>query len=158
MWSTVQYGAERSGFALKPIAVAAFDHGLHYHSFRLQAKMSGFTMHSRTCGLGSVDKLRQHSFVSALQPHRLAVQRKSLSVKASVVAQPASVDVKTFDGSSSGSQDLSLRVAGRGTAKGLVHRYLVTVRQNARAVGSRACRTHNTVCFLQKLYASLSAL
>lgn len=107
-------------------------------------------MHSRTCGLGSVDKLRQQSFVSALQPHRLAVQRKSLSVKASVVAHPATVDVKTFDGSSSGSQDLSLRVAGRKTAKGLVHRYLVTVRQNARAVGSRACSTFKTTLQLTK--------
>lgn len=112
--------------------------------------MSGFAVHNHTCGLGSVGKLRQHSFVSALQPHRLAVQRKSLSVKASVVAQPANVDVKTFDGSSSGSQDLSLRVAGRGTAKGLVHRYLVTVRQNARAVGSQADSTYKTTLQLAK--------
>ena len=95
-------------------------------------------MHSHTCGLGSIDKLRQHSFTPALQPHRLVVQRRSLSIRASLVAQPASVDVKKFDGSSSGSQDLALRVAGYDTAKGLVHRYLVTVRQNARAVGSRA--------------------
>ena len=113
--------------------------------------MSGFAIHSRSCALGSVDKLRHHSLVSALQPHRLAVQRKSLSIKASVVAQPVSVDVKSFDGSSSGSQDLSLRVAGRGTAKGLVHRYLVTVRQNARAVGSQACSTYQTTLHLTKI-------
>lgn len=101
-------------------------------------------MHSHTCGLGSVDNLRQHSFTRDLQVHRLVVQRRSLSIKASLVAQPASVDAKKFDGSSSGSQDLSLRVAGYDTAKGLVHRYLVTVRQNARAVSDRAfmpCKT-----------------
>ena len=108
-------------------------------------------MHSRTCGLGSVDKLRQNSFIPALQPHRLVVQRRSLSVKASIVAQPASVDVKTFDGSSSGSENLALRVAGRDTAKGLVHRYLVTVRQNARAVGSRAFSTCKTMVQLAKV-------
>lgn len=130
--------------------MAAFDQRLHWRRLRLHPTMSGFAMHSGTCGLGSVDKLRQHSFVSALQPHRLPVQRKSLCVKASVVAQPASVEVKTFNGSSSGSQDLSLRVAGRGTAKGLVHRYLVTVRQNARAVCSRACSTCNSTLQLAK--------
>ena len=101
--------------------------------------MTGFAMHSHTCGLGSVGTLRKQSFATAFQPRRLLVQRRSSTIRASVVAQPAAVDVKTFDGSSSGSQDLSLRVAGRDTAKGLVHRYLVTVRQNARAVGRRIC-------------------
>ena len=104
----------------------------------VQPSMSGFVMHSHSCGLGSVDRIRQHSFAPALQQHRLVAHRRSLATRASVVAQPASVDVKTFDGSSSGSQDLSLKVAGRDTAKGLVHRYLVTVRQNARAVGIQA--------------------
>ncbi len=97
--------------------------------------MSGFTLHSHSCGVGSVQHLRQHSFASALQPHRLVARRRCLSVKAAIVAEPASIEVKSFDGSSSGSQDLALKVAARNTAKGLVHRYLVTVRQNARAVG-----------------------
>ncbi len=100
--------------------------------------MSGFALHSQTCGLGSVQHLRHHQFSSALQPHRLVARRRSLATRAAIVAKPASIDIKTFDGSSSGSQDLALKVAARDTAKGLVHRYLVTVRQNARAVWLRA--------------------
>ena len=96
--------------------------------------MASFGVHAHSCSLGSVSHLRHHAFASALQPHRLVARRSSFTCKAAIVAKPASIDVKTFDGSSSGSQDLALKVAARNTAKGLVHRYLVTVRQNARAV------------------------
>jgi large subunit ribosomal protein L4 len=60
--------------------------------------------------------------------------RQQLAVKASVMAEPATIDVKNLDGSSAGSAALSLRVADNETSKGLVHRYLVLVRQNARRV------------------------
>lgn len=52
--------------------------------------------------------------------------------KASVVAEPASLDVKSVDGKSAGTAALSLRVADPDTSKGLVHRYVVMVRQNMR--------------------------
>ncbi|KAG7674223.1 hypothetical protein Ndes2526B_g03974 [Nannochloris sp. 'desiccata'] len=48
------------------------------------------------------------------------------------MAEPATIDVKNLDGSSAGSAALSLRIADNETSKGLVHRYLVMVRQNAR--------------------------
>ena len=96
--------------------------------------MAGIALLGHRCEIGSVQHLRQQQFTSVLQPHRLVAQRRSLTTRASRVAKPASIEVKTFDGSSSGSQKLALKVAGHDTAKGLVHRYLVTVRQNARAV------------------------
>lgn len=95
--------------------------------------------HSQKCMLGSVTHLRQHSFASALQPHRLVARRAAVTTTSSVQARPASIELKTFDGSSSGTQELALQVAGRDSAKGLVHRYLVTVRQNARAVRECCC-------------------
>ncbi len=52
----------------------------------------------------------------------------------SAVAAPAELTVKSFDGESAGTEQLALKVADRSTANGLVHRYLVTVRQNNRAV------------------------
>ncbi|WIA30679.1 hypothetical protein OEZ86_000751 [Tetradesmus obliquus] len=51
---------------------------------------------------------------------------------AAVAAKPVDVPVKSADGASVGSEQLSLRVAPTDTAKGLVHRYLVYVQQNAR--------------------------
>lgn len=95
---------------------------------------SALACHGRQCNLGSVNHLKQHSFASALQPHRLVARRSTVTVRASVQARPASIEFKTFDGTSSGTQELALQVAGQKSAKGLVHRYLVTVRQNARAV------------------------
>lgn len=62
--------------------------------------------------------------------------RRAMSTvtKASVVAEPARLDVKSVDGKSSGTAALSLRVADPDTSKGLVHRYIVMVRQNMRQV------------------------
>jgi len=55
---------------------------------------------------------------------------------AAVAAPPASLDVKSFkDGSSAGAPaTLSLAVAEEDTAGAVVHRYVVMLRQNARAV------------------------
>ena len=58
----------------------------------------------------------------------------AMITKASVVAEPASLDVKSTDGSAAGKASLSLRVADPETANGLVHRYVVMVRQNMRQV------------------------
>ena len=58
--------------------------------------------------------------------------RQQLIAKASIIAEPAQLDVKTLDGSSAGTASLALRVAEPETANGIVHRYLVMVRQNAR--------------------------
>jgi large subunit ribosomal protein L4 len=75
--------------------------------------------------------------VPVLQSNRRApnarVQTATIT-KASVVAEPASLEVKSTDGSSSGKASLSLRVADAETANGLVHRYVVMVRQNMRQV------------------------
>lgn len=66
--------------------------------------------------------------------------KRQLVVRASTLAEPANFDVKSFSGSSSGTASMALRVAEEDTAKGLVHRYLIMVRQNARRV-SLTCRT-----------------
>lgn len=56
------------------------------------------------------------------------------TINASMLAEPATLDVKKLDGSAAGAASLALRVADDDAAKGLVHRYLVMVRQNARRV------------------------
>mmetsp|Transcript_23784 Transcript_23784/g.52161 ORF Transcript_23784/g.52161 Transcript_23784/m.52161 type:complete len:243 (+) Transcript_23784:74-802(+) len=61
---------------------------------------------------------------------RPAMNRKALVCRASAV-QTASLPVKTVDGADKGTEQLSLKVAEE-SAKGLVHRYLVMVQQNAR--------------------------
>ncbi len=94
--------------------------------------------------------------------------RQQLAVKASVMAEPATIDVKNLDGSSAGSAALSLRVADNETSKGLVHRYLVMVRQNARRVsillkeisGSGGSRLRNLLLQGSRitLYATITQL
>lgn len=84
-----------------------------------------------------------------LRAPRLTINRQrqpQQAVHASTIAAPASLDVKKVDGTATGSEQLALKVAEE-TARGLVHRcvihaspgaatprhrYLVTVRQNAR--------------------------
>lgn len=88
-----------------------------------------------------------------LRAPRLTINRQrqpQQAVHASTIAAPASLDVKKMDGTATGSEQLALKVAEE-TARGLVHRcviaafnsthgqhhpghhrYLVTVRQNAR--------------------------
>lgn len=63
---------------------------------------------------------------------KMAVQRQQVAVRASVVAEPVALDVKTLDGAAAGTASLSLKVADSNASKGLVHRYLVMVRQNMR--------------------------
>jgi len=58
----------------------------------------------------------------------------TVTVRAAVAAQPVKVTVKSADGAVAGSEELALGVAPPTTAKGLVHRYLVYVQQNARQV------------------------
>lgn len=58
--------------------------------------------------------------------------RRQLLVQASVQAAPATLPVRKMDGADAGSASISLKVAEPDTANGLVHRYLVHVRQNAR--------------------------
>ncbi len=59
----------------------------------------------------------------------------SVCVRASSIAAPVPLPVRTADGATSEPASLALRVAEE-SAKGLVHRYLVLVRQNARQVKS----------------------
>lgn len=112
----------------------------------------GAKMHSPDCAL-----LRRHSHVQALSSglHARCPSLRQLThtgslrhcpaqktpqlfqPRAAITATPASLDVKDFDGSAAGSAELSLKVAPPPTAKGLVHRYVTYVLQNARAV-SRA--------------------
>lgn len=75
---------------------------------------------------------------SALQAFKPAgqqrQQRAGLVVRASKLAEPAALPVKTLSGSDAGEASIALRVAEEDTATGLVHRYLTTVMRNARQV------------------------
>lgn len=70
--------------------------------------------------------------------------RRTLVVRAAVVAKPVQVVVKTVDGANAGSEELALNVAPSTTAKGLVHRYLVYAQQNARR-GTASTKTRGEV-------------
>ena len=96
-----------------------------------------------------------HSFMGTAAPFRTArsstapVARPSLMVSAATVAAPVALPVKKLDGSDVGSSaSISLRVADEDTANGLVHRYLVMVRQNARQVRvwGRPCMAPSCCC------------
>ena len=63
--------------------------------------------------------------------------RSAAAVQASIVAEPAKLEVRSLDGAVVGSTQLALKVADEETQKGLVHRYLVLVQQNARRVSGR---------------------
>ncbi|KXZ46544.1 hypothetical protein GPECTOR_42g751 [Gonium pectorale] len=66
-----------------------------------------------------------------VQAFKPAAGRQAVVVRASTVAAPATIPYKAVDGSDKGTQQLALKVA-QDSAKGLVHRYLVMVQQNAR--------------------------
>jgi len=79
--------------------------------------------------------LAQRGGVSVARPMR--PQRvSSVAVRASGSAvKTLSVPVKSASsGGDAGTAELTLKVAGEDTAKGLVHRYLVYILQNARRV------------------------
>lgn len=55
--------------------------------------------------------------------------------RGATVSNLAIIPVRDWEGNAISEERLVLRVAEKATAKGLVHRYLVTVRQNMREVG-----------------------
>jgi large subunit ribosomal protein L4 len=67
----------------------------------------------------------QRASTVAVRASGSAVQTVQVPVRSASTAAPA------------GTADLTLKVAGEDTAKGLVHRYLVYILQNARRVSSR---------------------
>lgn len=86
-----------------------------------------------------------HRQLQASQPLRLQ-QRRPIAqraqprlISAESTRGTATLPVRDTQGEDVGSVELSLKVAGDDTAKGLVHRYLVMARQNARSV-SRCIR------------------
>lgn len=66
-----------------------------------------------------------------------AAGRRALVVSNSAVAPAVAVPYKGTDGSDKGSKQVALKVAEE-TAKGLVHRYMVMVQQNARRVSCQS--------------------
>jgi len=60
--------------------------------------------------------------------------KQSTAILMSMTAPPAPLEVKDFDGQTIGTESLSLKVADPEVAKGLVHRYLVKVRNDMRQV------------------------
>lgn len=72
---------------------------------------------------------------TAVRPVRCIVSRSTaVVVRSSAVSAPAMLPVKSVEGEDKGTQQMALKVAGE-SGKGLVHRYLVMVQQNARQVG-----------------------
>ena len=76
---------------------------------------------------------------SGVKPSAAAPRRLAVAVRASAAAAPVSLPKKSVEGAALGEEQLSLKVA-TDTAKGLVHRYLVYVQQNARRVRIEASR------------------
>lgn len=68
------------------------------------------------------------------QPCAARPAARLVAARASQIAPAVAIPVKTPDGGDKSSMDLALKVADPRTAKGVVHRYLITVRQNMRAV------------------------
>ena len=61
--------------------------------------------------------------------------RRCLRVQAmSTLAEKVQLPVLRFDGEVEGTADLALKVADPAKSNGLVHKYIVLIRQNARAV------------------------
>lgn len=92
--------------------------------------------------LGSSPGALEHQFgrcsLSAPCQQPAAATRRSrqqaLVVRASRVADPVLVDLKSFQGESVGKELLALKTADADTARGLVHRYIVMIQQNQRRV------------------------
>jgi len=61
---------------------------------------------------------------------------KATTTRRAVTPRAAAVSRVGFDGAKTGDSDLTLRVARAEVAKGLVHKYVVMVRQNARRVSA----------------------
>ena len=59
------------------------------------------------------------------------------TIQAAQKASPVDLQVKSIEGSDGGTGQLSLRVADPTKSKGLVHRHVVLIQQNARQVTSQ---------------------
>ena len=66
---------------------------------------------------------------------------KATTTRRVVTPRAAAVSRVGFDGAKAGDADLTLRVARAEVAKGLVHKYVVMVRQNARRVSATTTTT-----------------
>jgi len=66
---------------------------------------------------------------------------KATTTRRAVTPRAAAVSRVGFDGAKTGDADLTLRVARAEVAKGLVHKYVVMVRQNARRVSATTTTT-----------------
>jgi hypothetical protein len=109
-----------------------------------------------------LSQLQTRSGFVGFKPRAAAPRALTVAVRASAVAQPAILPVKSIEGADLGSEKLALKVAQE-TAKGLVHRYLVYVQQNARRVrmSTSACSVNGVVAihrYLQDLQFSSRAL
>lgn len=97
--------------------------------------------HQRGCVLSTGKAFTGRRVAPCLRQQQRQQQQQTVCM--STVAAPASLEVKSLSGSAVGSEQLSLKVAEE-SARGLVHRYLVTVRQNARA-GTACTKTRAEV-------------
>jgi len=76
---------------------------------------------------------------------------KATTTRRVVTPRAAAVSRVGFDGAKAGDADLTLRVARAEVAKGLVHKYVVMVRQNARRV-SATTTTTISISISNKIY------
>ena len=72
---------------------------------------------------------------------------KATTTRRAVTPRAAAVSRVGFDGAKTGDADLTLRVARAEVAKGLVHKYVVMVRQNARRVSATTTTTTTRLRF-----------
>ena len=86
----------------------------------------------RGCHLGSCVGTQQLRVLPCRAPPRRGA--RGPAPRAAMVAEPRSLEVRAPDGSAAGTESLSLRVAEPAVASGLVHRYVVFLRQNLRRV------------------------
>lgn len=73
---------------------------------------------------------------------------KATTTRRVVTPRAAAVSRVGFDGAKAGDADLTLRVARAEVAKGLVHKYVVMVRQNARRVSATTTTISNKIYLL----------
>lgn len=106
-------------------------------SFTLSASCATAAKPAVARGFRSVGGAQRVQAVVPRVQHR---ERVNLSVN----AVAAKVDKLSFDGSKAGSAELDLKVARNEVAKGLVHKYVVMVRQNARR-GTASTKTRAEV-------------
>lgn len=77
---------------------------------------------------------------------------KATTTRRVVTPRAAAVSRVGFDGAKAGDADLTLRVARAEVAKGLVHKYVVMVRQNARRVSATTTTIPISISISNKIY------